>query len=115
MRESALLSISLFGSSFLSLCDVSCSSFFAVSFNMLRTNIANSERYEGLKSPSERNEEEKKYEKVSKISKTSNRVTFKFFKWLAYRSGIEKFAVLAFLATFVRLIIAQINLMTLVL
>ena len=72
---------------------------------MLRNNVANSERYEGLKSPSERgayDEDDQKYEKIAKISKASDRATFRFFKWLSHRSGIEKASLMMFLVVFVR-------------
>ena len=75
---------------------------------MLRSNIANSERYEGLKSPSERgayDEDDQKYEKIAKISKASDRATFKFFKWLSHRSGIEKASLMVFLVVFVSVLL----------
>ena len=71
---------------------------------MLRTNVA-SHGMRGLGSGAERPlpaDGNGKTGKLGKITKAGNRTVYKFFRWLATRSGIEKLALIALLLMLVR-------------
>ena len=71
---------------------------------MLRTNVA-SHGMRGFGGGSERSlsaDDNGKTGKLGKITKAGNRTVYKFFRWLATRSGIEKVAIIVLLITLVR-------------